>query len=40
MTRRYDPTTFEPRWQKVWAEEGLSRGRIAALGVELRFDAR
>ena len=25
MTRRYDPTTFEPRWQKVWAEDGLYR---------------
>ena len=23
MSRRYDPLSFETRWQRVWAEEGL-----------------
>jgi leucyl-tRNA synthetase len=25
MTRRYDASEIEPRWQRVWAEEGLYR---------------
>ena len=25
MPRRYDPTDFEPRWVKVWEDEGLYR---------------
>ena len=25
MTRRYDASEIEPKWQQVWADEGLYR---------------
>jgi leucyl-tRNA synthetase len=39
MTRRYDPTEFEPKWQQVWADEDLYRASDDPADERPRFYA-
>jgi leucyl-tRNA synthetase len=39
MTRRYDAAEIEPRWQRVWAEEGLYRAVDDPMDDRPRFFA-
>jgi len=39
MTRRYDPSEFEPRWVQVWEEEGLYRASEDPADARPRFYA-
>ncbi len=39
MTRRYDPTEFEPKWQHVWADEDLYRASDDPADERPRFYA-
>jgi leucyl-tRNA synthetase len=39
MARRYEPTDFEPKWEKAWEAEGLYRASEAPADLRPRFYA-